>query len=63
MRPAVLRPEAAKTRIMARTPRGRLGEPEEVESVAVFLASDAASYLTGTTIYPDGGRLSLNYTM
>ena len=63
LRTAVLTNEAAKTRIMARTPLGRLGEPEEVASVAVFLASDAASYLTGTTIYPDGGRLSLNYTM
>ena len=63
LKTAVLTNEAAKTRIMARTPLGRLGEPEEVASVAVFLASDAASYLTGTTIYPDGGRLSLNYTM
>jgi glucose 1-dehydrogenase len=34
-----------------------------VASVAVFLASDDASYITGQTIYPDGGRLGLNYTM
>ena len=32
-------------------------------TVAVFLASDYASYLTGETIFPDGGRLSLNYTV
>ena len=42
---------------------GRLGEPEEVAAVAAFLASDDASYLTGQTIYPDGGRMSLNYTV
>ena len=34
-----------------------------VASVAAFLASDDASYITGTTIYPDGGRLALNYTV
>ncbi len=45
------------------TPTGRLGEPDEVASVAVFLASDDSSYITGQTIYPDGGRLALNYTV
>jgi len=63
LKTAVLTNEAAKTRILSRTPMGRLGEPEEIASVAVFLASDDASYLTGTTLYPDGGRLSLNYTV
>jgi len=55
--------EAARKRIMSRTPLGRLGEPSEIASIAAFLASDDASYLTGQTIYPDGGRLGLNYTM
>ena len=41
----------------------RLGEPVDVAKVALFLASDDASYITGQTIYPDGGRLPLNYTM
>ena len=60
---AVLTNESARTRILSRTPLGRLGEPEEVARIAVFLASDDASYLTGTTVYPDGGRLGLNYVM
>ena len=55
--------DAARRKILARTPLGRCGEPEEVAAVAAFLASDDASYLTGQTIYPDGGRLALNYTM
>lgn len=63
LRNAVLSNDAARDRILSRTPMGRLGEPEEVAKVAVFLASDDASYLTGTTVYPDGGRLGLNYTM
>ncbi len=37
------------------TPMGRLGEPEEVASVVLFLASDAASLLTGTVVLADGG--------
>jgi NAD(P)-dependent dehydrogenase (short-subunit alcohol dehydrogenase family) len=63
LKTAVLTNEAAKTRILSRTPMGRLGEPAEIARIAVFLASDDASYLTGTTLYPDGGRLALNYVM
>jgi len=60
---AVLTDDAARTKILSRTPLGRCGEPEEVAAVVAFLASDDASYLTGQTIYPDGGRLALNYTV
>ena len=62
-RTAVLGNREAERKILSRTPLGRMGEPEEVASVAVFLASEEASYLTGQTIYPDGGRLALNYTV
>ncbi|MBI1775237.1 MAG: SDR family oxidoreductase [Proteobacteria bacterium] len=60
---AVLTDDAARKRILSRTPLGRLGTGDEVASVAVFLASQDASYITGQTIYPDGGRLALNYTV
>ena len=49
--------------MMSRTPMGRLGKPEEIASVAAFLASDDAAYITGETINVDGGRLGLNYTV
>jgi glucose 1-dehydrogenase len=59
----VMQDEAARRKILARTPMGRCGEPAEIAKVALFLASDDASYLTGQIIYPDGGRLALNYTV
>jgi NAD(P)-dependent dehydrogenase (short-subunit alcohol dehydrogenase family) len=54
---------AARNRILSRTPMGRIGDPSEIASIAVFLASDDASYITGQTIYADGGRLPLNYVV
>ncbi len=62
-RQAVMGSPEAERMLMSRTPLGRLGEPDEVASVAAFLASDEGSYFTGQTLYPDGGRLALNYLM
>ena len=60
---AVLTSAEAKIRILSRTPLKRLGQPEEVAEVVAFLASDAASYMTGEIVAVDGGRLALNYTV
>jgi len=55
-------PDSVK-RVMSRTPLGRAGEPSEIAAIAAFLVSDEASYITGETIYADGGRMPLNYTV
>ncbi|MEQ8656790.1 MAG: SDR family NAD(P)-dependent oxidoreductase [Hyphomicrobiales bacterium] len=59
----VLADDDIRQRMMTRTPIGRIGEPSEVASIAAFLASEHASYITGQTLYADGGRLGLNYTV
>jgi glucose 1-dehydrogenase len=60
---AILEDEAQTRRVLSRTPLGRCGEPEEIAAIALFLASDESSYITGQTLYADGGRLGLNYTV
>ncbi|MEO0774537.1 MAG: SDR family NAD(P)-dependent oxidoreductase [Pseudomonadota bacterium] len=54
---------AAFETAMSRTPLRRPGEAREIGDVVAFLVSDKASYITGETIYVDGGRLGLNYTV
>ena len=60
---AVLTSEEAKARILSRTPMKRLGEPSEIADTVAYLASDAASYITGEIVVVDGGRMTLNYTV
>jgi NAD(P)-dependent dehydrogenase (short-subunit alcohol dehydrogenase family) len=60
---AVLTSEESRRRVMSRTPMQRLGEPSEVADVVAWLASDAASYVTGEIVVVDGGRMTLNYTV
>ncbi len=55
-------PEAFKM-AMSRTPLGRAGSAREIGDVVAFLCSPKSSYVTGETIYVDGGRLGLNYVV
>ena len=55
--------KAAMNRVLSRTPLGRVGQPSEIASIAAFLASDDASYISGQVIYADGARMPLNYTV
>lgn len=55
--------EKQRAAILARTPMGRYGEPSDVAGLAAFLAGPDSTYLTGQTIFLEGGRMGLNYTM
>lgn len=62
-RKALLEDPVMNARIMSRTPLGRVGEPEDVAGVAMFLATDDSAYVSGQVIYIEGGRFGLNYTV
>jgi NAD(P)-dependent dehydrogenase (short-subunit alcohol dehydrogenase family) len=59
----LLRNRKWRDAVYARTPMQRVAEPREIAEVALFLASDMSSYMTGSTVYVDGGRLALNGLM
>jgi glucose 1-dehydrogenase len=60
---SVIRDQSFRAKVLSRTPLGRFGRPEEIAAIVAWLASDEASYVTGTTIFADGGRLPLNYVV
>jgi NAD(P)-dependent dehydrogenase (short-subunit alcohol dehydrogenase family) len=49
-----------RDRFLSGIPAGRLGRPEDIQGLAVFLASDASSWITGALIPMDGGNLAMN---
>lgn len=49
--------EAMLERFLARIPMGPMGVPDDVGRVVLFLASDAAAYMAGSTVFVDGGVL------
>jgi NAD(P)-dependent dehydrogenase (short-subunit alcohol dehydrogenase family) len=55
-----LDPDTIKDRFLRGIPLGRLGEPDDVAKAAVFLASDAAAFISGVLLPVDGGNLALN---
>jgi len=55
----VAKNDKKRKKALERSPMGRFGNPTEIASIAAFLASDDASYITGQTIYADGGALSM----
>lgn len=59
----VIRDASFRAKVLSRTPLGRFGRPEEIAAIVTWLASDEASYVTGTTVFADGGRLPLNYVV
>jgi len=59
----VVKDQAFRSKVLSRTPLGRFGQPSEIAAIVAWLASDESSYVTGTTVFADGGRLPLNYVV
>lgn len=54
----LLKDKAIKESILANIPLGRIGKPEDIANAALFLASDNSDYITGITLFVDGGWLT-----
>ena len=57
----VLKDPAYRDEVLARTPAGRIGEPEDIASVVAFLCMPGAAYVTGQCIAVDGGFTALGF--
>ena len=51
---------ALRAKFLSGIPSGRLGHPDDIKGLAVFLASDASAWITGALIPMDGGNLAMN---
>ncbi len=58
MTKGMLADEKAKKGLLARIPKGRVGQPKDIGAAAAFLVSDEADYITGIVLYVDGGWLA-----
>lgn len=56
--PGIGDPDPEKNRLIRFIPMRRLGKPEEIGPLAVYLASDSSAYITGRTVFVDGGVLA-----
>jgi glucose 1-dehydrogenase len=57
------RDNSAMARVLARTPIGRVAEPVDIANAVLFLAGDDSAYLTGHTVFVDGGRMIQNIVL
>jgi glucose 1-dehydrogenase len=55
----LLKDPVSRSAVLNRLPLGRIGQPRDIAGAVLFLASDSASFITGTTLFVDGGYLTM----